>query len=130
MRLFHINPRERRASRERNSNGSSTMSRLSSNSPRPSVDGLLAPTFPSRPRSMSVAFSQDATEGDSSYRRLRSHSVCPQSQRTPRKSLARMDEEDSFRGFTIKLYVILGTLCTAMAGFVIYAYLYNTGKYH
>lgn len=131
MRLFHINPRERRASRERTLNGASSMSRLSSNSPRPSVDGLLTPTFSSRPRSMSIAFSPDSAEGDSSYRRYRSHSVCQQSQRTPRKSLSRMtEEEDTFQGFTVKLYIILGTLCTAMAGFVIYAYLYNTGKYH
>lgn len=83
-----------------------------------------------RSRSMSVLYGPES-EGGRSKRFTRSLSFCDDHQpaatiNSTRKLLTQSEEDEVFRLYTRKLYIMFGALCAVITGFVVYAYVYNT----
>lgn len=98
--------------------------------PSPITGRIRAPNL--RSRSMSVLYGPE-TDGARPKRFTRSFSFCddhcpPVNPNSNRKPLTQSEEDEVFRLYTRKLYVMFGALCAVVTGFVVYAYLYNTAS--
>ena len=96
--------------------------------PPPVTGRVRAPAL--RSRSMSVLYGPES-EGGRSKRFTRSFSFCDDAQpaaniSTNRILLTQSEEDEVFRLYTRKLYIMFGALCAIVTGFVVYAYIYNT----